>query len=162
MKKEELILKPNIVNGIIPIFLKNFTDSFLIVLLIGGVSFLLKELGVIKYTNSSIITGLIILLFVMSLFSVLFKILLISNTRYYFYKTHVVSDFQLIKIKRMSVPYNQIVNITVDVSLWDRLCNAGDIIIHTAEDKAPDLTLFYIKNPKKMELSIYKMIHKKN
>jgi len=112
-----------------------------------------------ELTIKQIIYPLIIALFVILIISLLIKIVILSSTKYYFFNNHITSEFKLIIIKRHSVPYHQIVNIRTDISLWDRFCKAGDIVLHTAEDKDPDLVLNYIKDPEKIERAIYNMIY---
>ena len=56
------------------------------------------------------------------------------------------------------MPYNQITNITLNVTLWDRICKSGDLTLHTAEDNAPDLKLKFLKSPKHIEKTIYNLI----
>jgi|TARA_Y100000310_G_C20284967_1_gene624423 hypothetical protein len=69
-----------------------------------------------------------------------------------------MKEFEFFIIRTQSVPYTQIVNITTDISIWDRITKSGDIILHTAEDKAPDVVLSYILYPDKVEKSIYRMV----
>ncbi|MBR9676250.1 PH domain-containing protein [Candidatus Woesearchaeota archaeon] len=101
-----------------------------------------------------------ILLTIFSLIPTIYKFVILYNIKYHFFKTHVLSEFKLLKIDRKSIPYSQVVNITTNISLWDRLCKAGDIILHTADDEAPNLTLYYIDDPVKVEQFIYGMIKK--
>ena len=84
------------------------------------------------------------------------------NTRrtYYFYDTHVVSEFDFFIKDRVSCPYHQITNIDINISFWDRLTDAGDIILHTAEDNADDIVIRYIRNPQKIEEHIYNLMQK--
>ena len=48
-------------------------------------------------------------------------------------------------------------NLTMNVTIWDRICKAGDLTIHTAEDKEPDMVLRYVKHPEKLETMINNM-----
>lgn len=159
MEKPLLVLKPNIVNALFPLFLRNFFYSFIIVIFLFGLSFVLKQSHIIDYPTRKIIFWLIFFLIAMLIIPLLFKLISLYYTKYYFFKSHVTSEFKFIRIKRYSVPYHQIVNITTRISLWDRICKAGDITLHTAEDKSADLVLYYIKNPMKIESGLYKMIH---
>ena len=89
-----------------------------------------------------------------------YKLLMLRFTKYYFYKTHVVSVFKFIKVKRSSLPYTQITNIKIHVSFWDRICGAGKIALNTAERESSGLMLYYIKDPYKLEKMLHSLIHK--
>lgn len=157
-EKELFLLKPSILNAVVPIFAKNLFYA----ILIGGVAFglywLIETFGTIDYSMNKAIFWLITFLIVFPTIPSLFKLLILYNTKYIFYKTYIVSEFELLRVKRHSTPYNQIVNISNNVSIWDRFCKAGDVILHTAEDRLPDLTLFYIKNPESIEAKLYQMV----
>jgi hypothetical protein len=84
------------------------------------------------------------------------------NTRrtYYFYDTYVVSEFDFFIKDRVSCPYHQITNVDLDISFWDRLTDAGDIVLHTAEDNADDIVIRYVRSPQKVEEQIYNLMQK--
>ena len=69
-----------------------------------------------------------------------------------------MKEFEFFIIRTKSAHYSHIVNITTDITIWDRITNCGDVILHTAEDKAPDVVLSFIENPEKIEKSIYRLI----
>ena len=87
----------------------------------------------------------------MSLGPLSIEIFLLLNTTYYLFHTHVTREFEFIAVKKHIVPYNQIVDIKVNISIWDKVCNAGDIVLNTAEDVEPNLILHFIENPEKVE-----------
>ena len=151
-----LTLKPNILNALVPTFVRNLFYSSIIVLILFGLSILLERLDIITIPNK--LLWLLLLLLILAIIPLLAKIIVLSNTTYYFFKTHISREFELLMVRKHSVPYSQIINISIDISLWDRLCNAGDIILHTAEDKAPNLVLHYIKDPEKLEKQIYRLV----
>ena len=158
MEKPLLILKPSLVNAILPTFLRNLFYAFILVLILFGIAIVLETFNIVDYPNK--VLWLLGLLLVISIGSVLVKIINLFNTSYYFFKTHVSREFEFFTVKKQSAPYSQIVNISVDISIWDRVCNAGDITLHTAEDVAPDLILHFIKEPEKIERGIYNLIHR--
>lgn len=160
MEKELLILKPNIVNALLPLFIRNLFYSFVIVLLLYGVSFILRFFNIISYSVAVIVSWLFVLLIVLAAVPLLYQIIVLANTRYYFFKTHVISEIEMIYIERHSVNYSQITNIATKISLWDRLSNAGDITLHTGQEQTPSLILSYIKDPHRIEKAIYHLIHK--
>jgi uncharacterized membrane protein YdbT with pleckstrin-like domain len=160
MEKPLLVLKPNIINALLPTFIRNLFYSFIAALVLFGVFLLLRLFNFIDYSTRLVIFFLIIFLLVVSIIPLLAKIVTLSITKYYFFRAHVVLESKLIKIKRESVPYHQIVNITIDISLWDRLCKAGDIILHTAKEESPDIILYYIKEPEKIESALHRLIIK--
>jgi len=158
MEKPILVLKPSIPNGLIPIFLKHLFYSLIVGLVLFLVSYVLKWVGVIDFPTSLwiFLIWLAVLLLPTGL-----HLIRLANIKYYFFRTHVEYEYRLITIKKQSVPYSQIADITVKISLWDRLTNAGNITLHTAEERAPSLVLFYIRDPEKVEKVIYKMLYGK-
>ncbi|MFH1664331.1 MAG: hypothetical protein ABH986_06040, partial [archaeon] len=126
MEKHLLVLKPSLFNALIPTFIKNLVYSFIVVLILFGVSVLLETVNIIN-TYSNKLFWLIIILIVFSIGPLIIKMIVLFNTNYYLFKTHVLSEFRFLAVKKQSVPYNQIVNISVDISIWDRVCNAGNI-----------------------------------
>ncbi len=161
MEKPLLTLKPNATNAAVPEVLKSFLYSLGIVVLLFGISSLLKRFDIIVLSTSKVIMLLIPILLVVAAIPLAIKLVILYNTNYHFFRGHLVSEFKFFRMKRHSLPYKQIVNIVIDISFWDRLCKAGDIVISTAEDKRPELTLRYIKDPMKVESAIYAMINKK-
>lgn len=159
-EEELLVLKPSIFNAIVPVFFKNLWYASIL----GGIAFLLYWLtntfGTFDYPLNQAITLLITFLIIFPTIPSILKVIILYNTKYIFYTKHIVSEFELMRVKRHSTPYHHIVNVTSKVSIWDRFCNAGDVTMHTAEDRLPDLTLFYIKNPNKVEAKVYEMVNR--
>ena len=152
MERPLAVLKPNLVNALIPIFVRNFVASIVIVFALFAV------LQIMEYSLD--IMWLIIILILISTLPLTINIFILYFTTYYFFSDRVISQFKFIKIDKHSALYHKIVNIRVDISIWDRICKAGDIVIHTAENRAADLTLKYIKNPEKVEKGIYDLIQR--
>lgn len=153
MEKPLAVLKPDLVNALIPIFVRNFSASAVIVITLYAV---LKYF--LEYSLQTI--WLVILLLLMSTLPLTVNIFVLKFTTYYFFSDRIVSQYKLLKVDKHSAPYHKIVNIKVDISIWDRICKAGDIVIHTAENRAADLTLKYIKNPEHVEKGIYNLIQR--
>lgn len=160
MEKPLLKLRPSYMNALGPIILKNLFYYSMILGILFGLTYALLIINIIKLPINIIIIFYLILLLVLSFGTIFIRLIILSNTTYYFFRTHVLHEFRFIRINRKSVPYNQIVNVSTQITLWDRLCKAGDLIIHTAEDKSPDLHLYYVKNPESVEKNIYHMIRR--
>ena len=157
-EKPLLVLRPNFINALVPIFLRNLFYFLIVSSILYGLYFALRSVMVLDFSIRQIILGLLILSVLIVFLPLIIKIIILFNSRYYFYKTYFMKEFEFFIIRTQSVPYTQIVNITTDISIWDRITKSGDIILHTAEDKAPDVVLSYILYPDKVEKSIYRMI----
>lgn len=160
MPKSITVLKPSVVNALIPLFLRNLFYFLIIALILYGVYFTLRPIIALDFSTRQIINWLLILSVLVVFAPLLIQIVILLNTRYHFYDTYLKSEFKLVIIKSKSAPYSQIVNITTYLSIWDRLTKAGDITLHTAENKAPDIVLRYIKDPGKIERALYRLISK--
>lgn len=156
-EKPLLVLKPSITNALIPELARNLFYAIIVAIVLFVISLILKSLNIIEISKDTIYY-LIIVLIIIAIIPLIGKIIFLYNTKYYFFRNHVQKEFELILVKKYSLPYHQITNVTTDISLWDRLCRAGDIIVHTAEDTKKDLKLQYIKNPTEIEKGLYKMV----
>lgn len=152
------ILKPNIFNALVPIFAKNLFYSLIMGAIGLGLFWLLYEFGTVPYTMGQAFFWTVFFVLLFPAIPSLIKLFFLHNTKYFFYKTRLVSEFELFSVKRSSAPYQQIVSVTSKVSIWDRICNAGDLTVHTAEDSTPDITLLYIKDPHAIEAKIYDLM----
>lgn len=151
--------KPKIIVALLPTFLRNILYAIPFTIVLFGIYYIIDIFANFELQNEVILFGIITFILIISILPLIAKIVIMTSTRYLFYKTHVVSEIRLIKVKRQSMPYHQIINLSVHVNLWNRLWNTGDIILHTAEESAPDLILSYIYNPSEIENSIYRMIN---
>lgn len=159
MEKPVFVLKPSLVNAIIPMFMKNLIKSLVICLPIFAISAVLSSVGIITLGMDALFVIFIIALSFMAVIPLIFVMAILHFTTYYFFSNYAVSEFKFIMRKAYSVSYRNVINVSLSMSLWDRFCRAGDIIIHTAgESDDPDLTLKYIKEPRKIEQMIYKMM----
>ena len=159
MEKPELTIKPNILNALLLVFLKYLLKLGLIAFILFLLLLLIRTIGFFQISVSILILWFVSLVLLFTLLLLSYRMFILSFTTYYFYRTHLTSEFKFLVKKKFSVSYTQITNVTTDVSVWDRICNAGDIIVHTAENQSSDLTLYYIKDPDKIEHLLYKHAH---
>jgi uncharacterized membrane protein YdbT with pleckstrin-like domain len=166
MKDKEVkplfVLKPNITNALFPLFIRNFIYSILFCGVLFAVYTLLTWLKILSINLEWTIAFFIILAFLISLIPLTSKIVILLCTKYIFYEESLIHQFKFINIKKDSVIYSRITNINLDITLWDRVCKAGDLTIHTADDTMPDIVLKYIKNPEEVEHKIYSLIKRSN
>ena len=160
MEKPLLVLKPNLASAIAPIFAKSFLAMLPAGIVLSIIAYALKLFSIIGYSSKAILITLLLGFLALVFFSMKYKLLMLRFTKYYFYKTHVVSVFKFIKVKRISLPYTQITNIKIHVSFWDRICGAGKIALNAAGNGAPSLILYYIKDPYEIEKMLHSLIHK--
>lgn len=154
------VMKPNKFNALVPSFFKSLFYSAILVAVFFIASGALMSLGVLQYPFDNVFWSLVILA-VLTAFPLLIRMIILLKTTYYFYSGHVSKEFKFFIIKKESVPYSQITNISIDISIWDRICRAGDVILHTAEDKKPDLRLPYMRRPREVERGIYNIMRGK-
>jgi len=159
MEKPLLVLKPNLVSAILPLFARSFAALLPIGITIMILSLLLKFLGFIGNSAKDLIAIVSAGFLAIAFFHMKYKLMMLHFTRYYFYKTHVISIFKFIKVRRDSLPYTQIANIKVNVSFWDRICRCGKIALNTAGKRNAGLRLYYIKNPHKIEKMLHSLIY---
>lgn len=160
MEKPLLVLKPNLASAIVPIFAKSFLTMLPAGIALFIIAYAVKLFNIIEASSRATIITACLVFLALVLFHMKYKLLMLRFTTYYFYKTHVISTFKFIKIKRNSLPYTQLTNIKIHVSFWDRLCRCGKIVLSTAEGGSPGLMLYYIKDPHKIEKMLHSLIHK--
>jgi len=159
VKKPLLILKPSIVNAIGPLLLRYSFHTLITIFIFWMIVKILKTSNIINSSFNTLLWIMIIIL-IRLILPITIKIILLSNTSYNFFQTHISKEFKLFTIKKQSIPYNQIVNISIDITIWDQICKAGDIILSTAENTEPDLKLKFIKEPEEIEIKVYNLINK--
>lgn len=165
MMKEEplLILKPSLINAFLPTLIKYVLKTILYLGIPIGLIFMVINLLQGNKTNFILFVGIIIFgSIVISLISLAIKIFIFTPAiEYRFYKNHLELEKKLINIERKSVPYSKITNINSEISLWDRITDSGDLIIHTAdENKTGSLEILFLKNPLEVEKKIQILISK--
>jgi uncharacterized membrane protein YdbT with pleckstrin-like domain len=161
-KKGPRVIKPSIVNALFPVFLRNFFYVLLIGLPIFGLAILLNYLDI--FSSAIWVLSLYYFggAFILSILTETWNIILLWATTYTFDHSHIKIERKIFSIKTKTVPYKHIVNTNTVISLWDRISNAGDVILHTAEStEAGDIKLLFIKNPLEVEKEIHSLILKK-
>ena len=155
-----LEVKPSILNAFFPLFLKNILVYFVLFLFIYA-AYTIVDAFALEFIPKN--PGMLFFIFLAIIFAViplLVKTFILFYTTYKFFPEHVVSEFRFLYVKKKSAVYSRITSVDVRISVWDRLCNAGDIILHTGDDSAPDLKLQFITKPEEMEKKIYSLIKK--
>src|SRR3989338_3822692 len=161
MDKPLLTVRPSIVNALLPTVIKNLGLGILIALVAFAILSMLGAVCIFEIsatTEISILAGIVVIL---GIVPVALKIVKLMHTRYYFFETHLITEYKLVKITKISAPYERIKDITMKMGLWDRMCNAGQIIISTTDDSNPNIYLFHVKDPEKIERGIYRLIKSK-
>ena len=156
-----VVLKPSLLNGLIPIAIRKVPKAFIITVVIGVLALFFRLIKVLPFTYSLIFFLLIIIFLILTFIPLAIDFFTLLFTKYIFFKDHVIFEFKFLVVKRRSVPYSQIVGIQTNISIWDRICNAGDIVLYTAEDKAPEIVLYYIRNPLHVEKHLYSVMGKR-
>ena len=162
-----LELRPNLVNGFLPVYIGYVAkiSKWASIPITIAVILSLLTINPLNPGLTLILAGVGIL--TLALLSLIVRIIMLGNLKYTFYKDRIEMHQQLFNIRRKSIRYSQITNITAEISVWDRICNAGDIILHSAEEtEVGDLELRCIKNPYDIEKKIHELIsqtqHKKS
>ena len=158
MENLYLTLKPSSFNALVPLFLRNLLYSSIVVIVLHFMMVLLQNLNIIHESINLFLIDIFILLFLVFI-PLISKGTILFNTTYLFFKTHITKEFEFGIVKKHSVLYNQITNIELNISLWDRMCKSGDLTLKTADDSKKDLVLYFIKNPIEVEKKIYHIMH---
>ena len=158
MEKPLLALRPNMLNAVLPLFAKNLAVSAIAGFVLYGVLFTLKSFSALKYEDRTIITAVLALSALFLIVPLAVKLVVLFNTKYSFFRTYLTSEFEFLSLQRSSVPYNKIARMGVKISVWDRLCSSGSIILTTTHEQAAPLILRYVKNPRKIENAIYHLL----
>lgn len=158
MVKPVFTLSPDLVNALFPEFLQKLVVGIIITFIMYSVYLALSALKIVTLSFNQVIGWFALGLVLVTMFPLLVKIFILLNTKFYFFHDRVESEFKFIMIKSQSALYSQIVNIRVEISVWDRICNAGSVVLCTADDREPNIILRYIKDPKKVEHVIYRLI----
>lgn len=159
MEKPLLVLRPKIIDAVLPTFLKNLIRALAIGGIVYAIAYVFTTLKVIQYPQQQINYFVISAIGVLCIVPVVVRLIILKNVRYYFHKALVMSEFELFKVDRHSVPYSQITHLGLKVTMWDRICNSGDITLFTGHEQKPSLTLYFVHSPKKVEEFIYKLMH---
>ncbi|MFP4567305.1 MAG: PH domain-containing protein [Candidatus Woesearchaeota archaeon] len=158
-RKPLLVVRPSLVNALFPLFFKNFFGFGIVIFCI---YFLLSFVNMFFDIFVPSVWFVFFAIVILTLLSISIKLFILRVSKYVFYDSSAIKDFKFIIVRRRSVVYSRITNITLRVSLWDRITRAGNITLHTGDDEVPDMILKYIKNPERIENMIYSLVHKKN
>jgi membrane protein YdbS with pleckstrin-like domain len=150
---------PNLFHALFPEWIKRF---FIAVMAVIPVYLLIRYLdmaGMYQTVHWRVVLVLVLFCLLFPGAKIKIKAILLHRTKYKFYDTHVVIERRIVHAKRHSVPYGQIVKITNDLTPWDRILNAADIILHTSDDRQ-EFVLKSIKDPDLIEEKIYRLLKK--
>ncbi len=161
---DHIRLKSDILNALLPKFLKHLFWNFIFFLFLYGLYKLIDYSANLNF-ETEIILSLIFLTVLFSILKITKDLTFIYSTEFNFYSTHLEHKFKFIKEENHSISYSQITDVQVTKTLWDRICNVGDIHIHTGNDEylagnKNGLTLRDIKNPKNIREEIMKKVHR--
>ena len=154
--QDSLILTSNIFNAFAPEFLKHLFINFLFFLPLFFTYLLLEYLFKLEFRAIALFSliGLTILYSIIKISRRLFDTL---NTKYIFTAYTIEKHWGYFSHSSHSLNYSQITDVELTMTFWDKLCNVGDLIIHTANDShtgdnlRASLILHDIKNPKKLK-----------
>lgn len=156
------VLSPDLVNALVPSLIKNFLISLGISILVYLFFSLLTFISKAKVYGGALISTIIVVFLIFLIIPFLINMFILKFTKYEFYSSNIVKQFKFIMIKKHAIIYDKILEVKLDISIWDRLTKAGDIQLVSADDSSPNLVLKYIKEPEKVEKNIYQLIRKVN
>ena len=120
-EKPLLILRPHMFNAVFPMFIRNLIYSLIIVMGLSGLLYIAQAAGAVpiyvvfgSWYSYLLFFAVVIFL---SAAPLAWKMVILLNTQYYFYKNHIVKEFEFFIVRRQSVSYNQIVDMTIDISI---------------------------------------------
>ncbi|NOX71970.1 MAG: PH domain-containing protein, partial [Candidatus Micrarchaeota archaeon] len=139
-KKILFVIKPHIFNAIVPHLARNLIYAFLLNVCIFGAVYIAQVLDIIRniidFSSWLLYPLFFITALLLAFIPLIWKVVIFLNTQYFFYIDRIVKEFEFFIIRRQSVSYDKIVDVTIDMSVWDRLCRSGDITLHTVENRA--------------------------
>jgi uncharacterized membrane protein YdbT with pleckstrin-like domain len=144
-------IKPSVANALIPQYLRYFVPLLLVYAVLVALSTVINIPSTVHVVS-------VVAVAVLPLFPLLWMIVVLRNTSYHFKDSYVERRYDFISKRTHSVPYQNISQIQTVESLWDKLCDAGDLLIQTADDNEEDLKLRYVKNPKDIKAYLYNQI----
>ena len=159
MEKPLYAMKPSIINAVVPNAARNILISAIIALPGASLWFLVRKS--LPWTFGQAFALVFIAFAVVLNLKELWNAVCIWNTTYYFYRNHLVHEFELFKEERISILYEKINNVKSNLSLWDRMCNAGDLEIFLKDSHPPVFTLLYVKYPAEIESKLHQLIRQR-
>jgi len=162
-KKNCLIIKSNLINALLPDFLKHLWYNLAFTLFLGLLYFFIGLFYNWTFDIYTIFYLVGITLF-LSFLAISIDLVRISNTKYRFYARHLEYHYSFIKENTHSINYSQISDIEVRKTLWDKLCGVGNLIIHTSNEDFKDpnkdyLVIKDIRAPDYLKQQIMGRIH---
>lgn len=158
MEKPLLTLRPNMLNAVLPLFVKNLAISAVAGIVMYGVLFSLKSFKAFNYGDRNLMIAVFAASAAFLAVPLAIRLIVLLNTKYYFFRTYLTSEFELLSLRRNSVPYNKIARMEVKISVWDRLCSSGSIILTTTHEQEAPLILHYVRSPRRIENAIYHLL----
>ena len=134
-----LTLKPSIHNALFPYFMKNILYSLFVAVPLFLIIFGLNKIFTLPISNTAAFSWLTTLALVFSFLPLIFEALILHNTRYLFFKSHIVTETEVINLVRHSARYDQITNIITEIYLWDKIPNEGFLVLHTEDNSKEHL-----------------------
>lgn len=93
---------------------------------------------------------------------IIMQILQYKHISYKFYETHMVYEDDFLNQHRKNIEYENVKEIEIRRTIWDRILGYGVIVIYTnAENKRNGLVVYALPNPKKSYDIIYDIVHRK-
>lgn len=167
-KNSEIIVKSNLFNALFLEFIKQFILNLVFFLPLFIIYLLLEYVFKIEFRNIAILSliGITVLFSFYRISSGLINILL---TKYIFTPYTVEKRHGLFTTTSHSLSYSQITDIELNMSFWDKICNVGNLIIHTANDSHSEnkkikasMILKDIKNPLKLKHELMLKVNSKS
>lgn len=159
MPKLHFVLKPDLTNALLPSFVRWVFRYAVAAAIVYGLFAFLVRLEVLAWSLGRLVFALAVIVVVFSASSIKLQFLVLQNTRYVFYDTHVVEERKLLVTRRQSMPYKQINKIVNNSGLWDRISKASNMTLRSSRpDDTQDLRLRSIKNSEDVEHKIYKLL----
>ncbi len=84
----------------------------------------------------------------------------ISFTRYTLYEDKLYKRIQILSVKEEEIRLYRIMDITLQMTLFDRLFGVGSIICHSADVTSPVLEIKKVKNVEKVRSMLSELIEK--
>ncbi len=159
MPELRFVIKPDVTNALAPTLFRWVFRYSVAAVVVYTLFYWLVRLGVFDLSLSRILFALGVIVVMFSFSSIKLQFLVLQNTRYVFYDTHVVEERKLLVTRRHSMPYKQISKIINNSSLWDRFTKASNMVLRTARhDEGQDMVLRSIKNSEDVEHKIYRLL----
>ncbi len=84
------------------------------------------------------------------------KIFRLTRMTYIFDKDHFEKRYDFLNSETESIEYKKIARIDLDKSVWDKITDAADIIVHTASERDPDVILEYVRDAEEVRQFLHK------